>query len=341
MRRKTTLLAGTLTLALLLLAACSPAAIDNEQVSEKDKIVIRFSHVVGEDTPKGQAVRMFAKLMKERTNGKVEVQVFSNSSLYKDSEELDALHQGRVQMIAPALSKLSNVVPELGIFDLPYLYPDLEGYHKVFDGKIGSVLSDSVAKHNMVPLGYWDSGLKQFTTNLRPIHKPADLAGSSMRIMPSTILDQQFNLLQVKAVQTDFNDVYTALEQGRIQGQENTISNIYSKKFYQVQRYMTLSDHGYLGYLVLIDQKFWNRLPADIRTTMRDTMDEVTRWQRQQSIKIEQDKLKEIEKCNCIQISKLSAADKAEWRKYFQPLYSDMEKRLGSDLFRELQLQTW
>jgi C4-dicarboxylate-binding protein DctP len=335
-------LAGTLTLALLFLSACSsPAATDNEQVSEKDKIVIRFSHVVGEDTPKGQAVRMFAKLMKERTNGKVEIQVFSNSSLYKDSEELDALHQGRVQMIAPALSKLSNVVPELGIFDLPYLYPDLDGYHKVFDGKIGTLLSDSVAKHNMVPLGYWDSGLKQFTTNLRPIRKPADLNGSSMRIMPSTILDHQFNLLQVKPVQTDFNDVYAALEQGRIQGQENTISNIYSKKFYQVQRYMTLSDHGYLGYLVLIDQKFWNRLPEDVRVTLKDTMDEVTRWQRQQSIKIEQDKLKEIEKCNCIQTIKLSADDKAEWRKYFQPLYNDMEKRLGSGLFRELQLRPW
>jgi C4-dicarboxylate-binding protein DctP len=251
------------------------------------------------------------------------------------------VHQGRVQMIAPALSKLSGVVPELGVFDLPYLYPDLDGYHRVFDGKIGSVLSASVAKHNMVPLAYWDSGLKQFTTNLRPISKPTDLNGSTMRIMPSAILDHQFSLLQVKPVQTDFNDVYTSLAQGRIQGEENTISNIYSKKFYQVQRYMTLSDHGYLGYLVLIDQKFWNQLPEDIRTTLRDTLAEVTSWQRQQSVKIEQDKLKQIESCNCIQINRLSAADKSEWRRYFQPLYSEMQKRLGSELFQQLQLPAW
>ncbi|WP_216640716.1 DctP family TRAP transporter solute-binding subunit [Effusibacillus lacus] len=325
---------------LTLLSACSSnKATDYEQISENDKIVIRFSHVVGEDTPKGQAARLFAKLVKERTKGKVEVQVFSNSSLYKDSEELEALAQGRVQMIAPALSKLSDLVPELGVFDLPYLYSDLDGYHKVFDGKIGSLIADSVESKNMVSLAFWDSGFKQFTSNLRPIRKPEDLTGSTMRIMPSSVLDQQFSLLRVNPVQINFNDVYLALEQGKIHGQENTISNIYSKRFYRVQKYMTLSDHGYLGYLVVIDKKFWNRLPVEIQKVIKETMNEVTAWQRNQAVQIEKDKLKEIQDCRCIEITGLTADEKAAWRQLFRPLYQEMEQRLGSTFFSELQLQ--
>ncbi|MFN3284169.1 MAG: DctP family TRAP transporter solute-binding subunit, partial [Pseudothermotoga sp.] len=244
MRKK---LAALLSLLMLVLVpACAPKPIDYEQVSPDDKIVIRFSHVVGEDTPKGQAARLFAKLMKERTNGKVEVQVFSNGSLYKDSEELNALSEGDVQMIAPALSKLSSLVPELGVFDLPYLYPNLDGYHKVFDGKTGKVIAKSLEKQNMVSLGFWDSGFKQFTSNVQPIRNPQDLAGTTIRIMPSAVLDDQFNLLQVRPVEMNFNDVYLALAQGKIHGQENTVSNIYTKRFYKVQNYMTISDHGYL-----------------------------------------------------------------------------------------------
>lgn len=320
---------------LFLAAGCSLRAKDYEQVSPTDKIVIRFSHVVGEDTPKGQAARLFAKLIKERTKGKVEVQVFSNGSLYKDSEELKALEDGHVQMIAPALSKLSNLVPELGIFDLPYLFSDLSGYHRVFDGPVGRRIAQSVNKQNMVVLGFWDSGLKQFTSNVRPIRNPQDLAGTTIRIMPSSVLDQQFSMLQVNPVELNFNDVYLALEQGRIDGQENTISNIYSKRFYRVQKYMTLSNHGYLGYPVLMDRDFWNQLSPDIQTLIRQTMDEVTRWQRQQAVLIEQNKLQEIRNCNCIQILQLSKDEQAEWRQFFQPLYQVMERRLGQNFLAD------
>ncbi len=328
----------TCLLFLGLFAACAPTAVDHEQVSESDKIVIRFSHVVGEDTPKGQAARLFAKLMKERTNGKVEVQVFSNGSLYKDSEELNALAEGHVQMIAPALSKLSNLVPELGAFDLPYLYSDLDGYHRVFDGQIGQAIARKLEKHNMLLLAAWDSGFKQFTNNLRPIREPQDMAGLTMRIMPSAVLGQQFNLLQVRPIEMNFNDVYLALEQGKIQGQENTISNIYSKRFYKVQNYMTLSDHGYLGYLVVIDRTFWNRLPAGVQSVILETMREVTNWERTQAVKLEQAKLQEIYNCRCIQIERLTETQKAKWKQFYQPLYADMQQRLGQDFFRELNL---
>lgn len=325
-------------LTLLLIAGCSARATDYEQVGPDEKIVIRFSHVVGEDTPKGQAARLFAKLIKERTKGKVEVQVFSNGSLYKDSEELHALNKGHVQMIAPALSKVSGLIPELGVFDLPYLYPDLSGYHKLFDGIIGERLAQSVEKQNMIVLGFWDSGMKQLTNNVRPIRKPQDLAGTTMRIMPSTVLDQQFNLLEVHPVELNFNDVYLALSQGRIDGQENTISNIYSKRFYRVQKYMTLSNHGYLGYLVVMDKTFWNRLSPELQTIIRTAMHEVTQWQRQQAVLIERDKLREIQSCNCIEINELSKEEQREWKQFYQPLYQIMERRLGNEFLHELNL---
>ncbi|MFC4769300.1 DctP family TRAP transporter solute-binding subunit [Effusibacillus consociatus] len=336
--RKKKIIALLLLLVTALVPACAPKAIDYEQVSPNDKIVIRFSHVVGEDTPKGQAARLFAKLMKERTNGKVEVQVFSNGSLYKDSEEMDALSEGHVQMIAPALSKLSSLVPELGVFDLPYLYPNLDGYHKVFDGNVGKVMSNSLAKQNMVSLGFWDSGFKQFTSNVRPIQNPLDLAGTTIRIMPSAVLDDQFNLMQVKPVEMNFNDVYLALAQGRIHGQENTVSNIYTKRFYKVQKYMTISDHGYLGYIVIIDKRFWNQLPANFQKIMIETMNEVTEWERNQAVKIEQDKLNAIYNCSCIEIERLSVQEKAKWKQFYQPLYQKMEQRLGRAFFEELGL---
>ncbi|GIM45888.1 C4-dicarboxylate ABC transporter [Collibacillus ludicampi] len=324
--------------ALTFLTACTPKAIDYEQVSEKEKIVIRFSHVVGEDTPKGQAARLFAKLLKERTNGKVEVQVFSNGSLYKDTEELNALAEGHVQMVAPAISKLTDLIPELGVFDLPYLYPDLNGYHQVLDGTAGKSIAERLKKNHMILLGIWDNGLKQFTNNVKPIRAPEDLAGLTMRIMPSTVLDHQFKMLQVRPVPINFNDVYLALEEGKINGQENTISNIYTKRFYQVQRYMTLSNHGYLGYLVIMNESFWNRLPSDIQKDITDTMRDVTKWERDEAVKIEQEQLKEINKCSCIQIVQLNEAEKERWKQFYQPLYQEMKQKFGPGIFEEFGL---
>ncbi|BCJ86403.1 DctP family TRAP transporter solute-binding subunit [Effusibacillus dendaii] len=322
-----------------LLPACAPRVIDHEQVSKNEKIVIRFSHVVGEDTPKGQAARMFAKLMKERTNGKVEVQVFSNSSLYKDSEETDALQQNRIQIIAPATPKLSSLVPELAAFDLPYLYSDLDRYHQVLDGPVGQQIAASLYQQNMVELAYWDGGMKQFTNSVRPIRTPEDLAGMTMRIMPSAVLDQQFKLLQVTPVEINFNDLYSALTKKQVDGQENSISNIYSKRFFQVQKYLTLSDHGLLGYVVVMNRDFWNSLDPETRRTISLVMQEVTDWERQQAVQFEQNNLKAMSNCQCIEIDRLSQAEKDRWKEFYQPLYQTMEQKLGTHFFRQLNPQ--
>ena len=309
-----------LLLIALLLAACGRKAIDYEQVSESEKLILRFSHVVGEDTPKGQAARRFAALMKERTNGRVEVQVFANGSLYSDYEELKALQEGYIQMIAPSLSKLSGIVPEVEAFDLPYLYLTLEDYHRALDGEAGRRLMGMIEARGLVPLAFWDNAFKQFTSSNRPIREPSDMQGMRVRIMPSAVLNKQFVMMGAEPLEMSFNDVYLALEKGQLDAQENTISNIYTKRFYRVQQHMTLSDHGYLGYLVLMNQSFWERLPAEIRRTLVETIREVTIWQRKLAARLNEEQLAQITSCQCIAINRLSPEEKQRWQQFFAPL---------------------
>ncbi len=321
---------GRLVLQILvcvLLAACSQKPVDYEQVSEKEKIMIRFSHVVGEDTPKGLAARRFASLMKQRTGGRVEVQVFPNGSLYTDYEELKALQEGYIQMIAPSLPKLSGLVPELEVFDLPFLYPSLDDYHRALDGEAGRQLFRMMGQKGLVPLAFWDNAFKQFTSSVRPIRMPSDLQNMRMRIMPSVVLDRQMSMLGAQPVEMPFNDVYLALEKRQLDGQENTISNIYTKRFYRVQKYMTISDHGYLGYVVVMNQEFWNRLPRDIQQTLLQTIRDVTVWERQIADQVNREQLDEIRRCRCIAIHELTPAEKAVWQQFFQPLYKSARSR--------------
>lgn len=325
---------------LLLFVACSPRAVDYEQVSEDEKIVIRFSHVVGEDTPKGQAARLFAKMVEEKTDGKVEVQVFANGSLYKDPEELQALRDGNIHMIAPSLSKLTPIVPELGVFDLPFLYPSIKEYHLAFDGILGKMITDKMKRQGLVPMAFWDNGFKQFTNNTKPIVTPEDLQGIKVRIMPSSVLDQQFALLQAQPIEMSFNDVYSALEQGSVDGQENTISNIYTKKFHKVQKYMTISDHGYLSYMVLMDQAFWSQLPSYVQNAIVEAMDEVTAWQRDAAEKINREQFMLIEKCECIEIYRLNDEQKESWKDFFRPLYMQIEGNMDKDFIRKWKQTT-
>lgn len=332
-----TKLALILLVVCLLTVACTSRAIDYEQVGKDEKLVIRFSHVVGEDTPKGQAARLFAKLINERTKGKVEVQVFANGSLYKDAEELEALNNGYIQMIAPALSKMSPQVPELGAFDLPFLYNNMAGYHQALDGSIGQQISTQFVTKGFEPLAFWDNGFKQFTNNFRPIIFPKDLENQKIRIMPSSVLDMQFALLKAKPMEMGFNDVYVALEKGHVDGEENTLSNIYTKRFYRIQKYMTISNHGYIGYVVLMNKKFWESLSPDLQRIMMDTMKEVTEWERKKALEINEKQFKLIEACKCIEIQTLSSEQKKQWKSLFQPLYQSIEAKLGKNFINQLR----
>lgn len=309
---------------------------DLEQLSEDERLVIRFSHVVGEDTPKGMAARKFAELIKERSNGRIEIQVFSNGTLYKDVEELDALLRGDIQLIAPAISKLTDLVPELSVYDLPYAFNSLEEVHEFTESEAGNRLKDLLKMHNLIALGLWDSGFKQISNDIRPIEHYQDLKGIRMRIMQSDILAQQYYIVDAFPRKIDFNTVFQSLKKGDIEGQENTLTNITSKNFYSLQKYLTISNHGYLGYFLLFNLDFWESLSDEDQELITETLHEVQEWQWQLAEDLNDKRLQEIEECQCIQIYYLSEEEKKEWEEHFTPVYHYYTQHYGDYYIQNL-----
>lgn len=321
-----------LLLIFLLLGGCSPRVIDEQQVAKNEKIVIKFSHVVSENTSKGLAAKRFADLVRERTGGYVEVQVFPDSKLYKDGEEFEALKNGAVQMLAPATSKLSTMFPEWQLFDLPFAFPDMKTAHSLMDGSLGQELFADLQKQKFLGLAMWDSGFKQFTNNERPLRTPEDFQGLRFRIMTSNVLKDQFEALGAQALPMPFNDVYQALVNGTVDAEENTISNINTQKFNQTQKYLTLSNHGYLGYVVLTNLDFWQGLPPQVRKILEDTLREVTIWERERAGEMDQKQLVELEQEGKLKITRLSQGEKLQLQKSLNPVYERLSKEIGQDL---------
>ncbi|WP_166510680.1 TRAP transporter substrate-binding protein [Desulfallas thermosapovorans] len=325
-------------LIVLLTGGCAKRVTDGEQVSPDQKIVIKFSHVVAENTPKGLAAERFASLVQQRTRGRVEVQVFPNSTLYADGEEMQALQSGAVQIIAPATSKLGDLYPGWQALDLPYAFKNLDEVHRAMDGPVGQKLAKSLDSKGFMVLAYWDNGFKQLTNNVRPITSPGDLKGLSFRVMiNSPVLREQFNLFGATPVPMPFNDVYQGIERNLVHGQENTISNLYTKGFYRVQSYMTISDHGYMGYAVMVNKAYWYSLPEDIRRVMEETMAEVTRWERAKAAEMNETYLKQLKDSDNLTITELTPEQKEAWEAAFKPLYASFAGDIGLELINELQ----
>lgn len=309
---------------------------DYEQLSEDERLVIRFSHVVGEDTPKGIAARKFAEIVKERSNGYIEVQVFSNGNLYKDGEEMNALSRGDVQLIAPAISKLTNFVPEISIYDLPYAFHSLDEVHEFTASEPGLKLTKKLEEHNLYAIGLWDSGFKQLSNRDRPIQHIDDLRNLTMRIMPSDILEEQFRVLGAVPKEFDFNAVYSELQKGTIDGQENTLTNITSKNFYSLQDYLTISNHGYLGYFVLFNLDFWNSLDEDVKQILTDSFIEVQMWEWELTKRLNEQTLQKIENCQCIQLQYLTNDDIRIWEEKLAPVYDYYIRKYGDEYLKAL-----
>ncbi|MCL4424041.1 MAG: TRAP transporter substrate-binding protein [Firmicutes bacterium] len=320
-------------------SGCGKRVTDHEQIDPAEKIVIKFSHVVAENAPKGLAARRFANLVAARTNGRVEVQVYPNSTLYKDGEEIEALKNGSVQIIAPTTAKIAALFPRWQIFDIPYVFTSAEMVYRAMDGKIGGELFDELATQGFRGLAFWGNGFKQMTNGIRPLREPGDFKGLTMRVMMgSQILPTQFQCLGAQPVQLGFNDLYAALAQKIIDGQENTMSNIYSKKFYEVQPYLTLSNHGYMGYVVLTNRKFWDHLPPDIRGILEKAMQEVTVWEREQASLLDEESFRAIRSTGQIRLHLQTEEEKRQWLTAFTPLYRQAEEIVGSDLWRAVQV---
>jgi C4-dicarboxylate-binding protein DctP len=306
----------------------------------QEPIVIKFSHVVANDTPKGHAAEYFKKKAEELTGGRVKVEVYANSTLYKDKEEMEALQLGAVQMLAPSLAKFGPLgVKEFEVFDLPYIFDNYEELHKVTQGPIGRQLLDKLDAKGVKGLAYWDNGFKSFSAN-KPLRTPEDFKGLKMRIQSSKVLESQMRALGCLPQVMAFSEVYQALQTGVVDGTENPISNLYTQKMYEVQKNLTLTDHGYLGYAVITNKKFWDGLPADIRVKLEDAMAQATRYANQIA-KIENDKaLEEVRKSGKTQIYTPTAQERLTLKKVLLKTHTDMESRIGKDLIQSIYKET-
>jgi C4-dicarboxylate-binding protein DctP len=324
-----------------ILAAASIAALTFVgPASAQSPIIIKFSHVVASDTPKGKAADMFRELAEKYTNGKVKVEVYPNSTLYKDKEELEALQLGAVQMLAPSNSKFGPIgIREFEVFDLPYILPDLKSLRKVTDGPLGAKLLKLLDSKGMTGLAYWDNGFKQMSANKKLV-APSDYKGLKFRIQSSKVLEAQFRALGSIPQVMAFSDVYQALQTGVVYGQENTWSNIYTQKMHEVQKYATVTNHGYIGYVVVVNKKFWDGLPADIRDDLTKAMKEATEFGNSQSAKENEEALAEIKKAGKTEIITLTPEQDEAMRKAMMPVYKDVAARVGQPLIDDFLKET-
>jgi C4-dicarboxylate-binding protein DctP len=325
----------------LVLAAASVAALALAgPASAQAPIVLKFSHVVAANTPKGAAAEKFKELAEKYTNGKVKVEVYANSTLYKDKEELEALQLGAVQMLAPSNSKFGPIgVREFEVFDLPYILPDLATLRKVTDGPLGAKLLKLLEPKGMTGLAYWDNGFKVMSANKKLI-APADYKGLKFRIQSSKVLEAQFRSLGAIPQVMAFSEVYQALQTGVVDGQENTASNMYTQKMHEVQKYLTITNHGYIGYVVVVNKKFWDGLPGDIRSQLDKAMKEATAFGNGQSAKENDEALEEIKKAGKTEIITLTPEQDAAMRKAMEPVYKDVASRVGQPLIDEFIRET-
>ena len=321
----------------ILAAAAAAIFVAPVAASAQAPIVIKFSHVVAPNTPKGKGADKFKELAEKYTNGKVKVEVYPNSTLYKDKEELEALQLGAVQMLAPSNSKFGPIgIKDFEVFDLPFLLPNLTALRKVTDGPIGQKMLKLLDAKGMVGLAYWDNGFKEMSAN-KPLHMPEDYKGQKFRIQSSKVLEAQFRLLGATPQVMAFSEVYQALQTGVVDGQENTPSNIYTQKFYEVQKYTALTNHGYIGYIVVVNKKFWDGLPADIRGQLEKAMNEATVYSNKISEQENAKALEEIKKSGKTQIIVPTAAEMAAMQKTMEPLYQDMASRVGKQLIDDVR----
>ncbi len=300
-------------------------------------IVVKFSHVVTEDTPKGKGAIRFKELAEAKTKGRVKVEIYPNSQLYKDREELEALQLGAVQMLAPSVSKFGPLgVRKFEVFDLPYMFADESSLGHVVEGPVGKGLFKLLEPKGIVGLAYWFNGFKEFTAN-RPLKKLDDFKGLKIRIQSSKILEGEIKAFGAIPQVMAFSEVYTALQQGVVDGEENTPSNKYTQKMHEVQKYMTISDHGVVMYAVIVNKKFWDGLPADVRRSLGEATAEATNYVWDIAKKENDDALAKIKAAKTTEVYALPPTEKAVWRKAMLPLYREYEGVVGKDTLQAIE----
>ena len=310
--------------ALAVLLVAGPAA-------AQQPIVIKFSHVAAPDTPKGQAANEFKRLAEERTKGRVKIEVYPNSMLFKDAEELDALKLGSVQMLAPVPGKFGPAgIPEFEVFDLPYLFPDIDAVHRAYKSKAATDLMKKLEPNGMIGLAFWDNGFRVMSAN-RPIHAPPDMKGLKMRINSSKVNAAIMKSVGALPQTIAFSEVYQGLQTGVIDGTEGPLSNLYTQKQYEVQKHVTLSYHTISNYVVIANKVFWDGLPPDIRTTLEGAMRDATALNDQVAEKDEQAAIAAIKASGRCEIYTPTPAEKQQWVKAMLPVQDEMASRVKKE----------
>jgi len=315
-------------------AAMLPAAF------AQSPIVIKFSHVVATDTPKGKAAEFFAKRAMELTKGKVKVEVYPNSQLYKDKEEMEALQLGSVQMLAPSLSKFAPLgVKEFEVFDLPFIFDDYNDLHKITQGPVGANLLKKLESRGITGLAYWDNGFKVMSAN-KPLKSVEDYKGLKMRIQSSKVLDAQMRAVGALPQVLAFSETYQALQTGVVDGTENPPSNLYTQKMHEVQKHLSITNHGYLGYAVVVNKKFWDGLPADIRTALTKAMAESTKVANDTAFQDNQDALAKVKTSGKTTIYAPGLAERFLLKKAMIPVHKQMASRIGDETIQLIYKET-
>jgi C4-dicarboxylate-binding protein DctP len=299
-------------------------------------IPIKFSHVVAENTPKGKGALKFKELAEQKTGGRVKVDVYPNSSLYKDREEMEALQIGSVHMLAPSVSKFGPLgVRQFEVFDLPYMFPDKATLYAVMDGPVGQGLLKMLEAKGIVGLAYWDNGYKQMSAN-KPLRSVDSFSGLKMRIQSSKVLEGQMKQLGAMPQSMAFSEVYTALQQGVVDGTENPWSNMYTQKMHEVQKHATVSDHGIVAYAVIVNKKWWDGLPPDIHKALEAAMAEATKYERDIAQKENDDAFEKIKAAKTTEIYNLPASERLVWQKAMLPLHQQYESVVGKDTIQAI-----
>jgi len=309
-------------------------------LSVNAQTIIKFSHVVAADTPKGKASEFFAKKAAELTKGKVKVEVYANSALYKDKEEMEALQMGSVQMLAPSLAKFGPLgVKEFEAFDLPFIFDDRAELHKITQGPVGAALMSKLESRGIKGLAYWDNGFKSFSAN-SPLKTVADYKGKKYRIQSSKVLEEEIRSVGGIPQVIAFGETYQALQTGVVDGTENPISNFYTQKMHEVQKHLSITNHGYLGYAVIVNKKFWDGLPADVRAPLEQAMKESTDYANKIAQEENDKALEGVKASGKTAIYTPTAEERLALKKAMAPVHTKMADRVGKDTLQQIYQAT-
>ncbi|MBE2893806.1 TRAP transporter substrate-binding protein [Spirabiliibacterium falconis] len=317
----------------VLISATALGAVFSSNAFAAEPIVIKFSHVVADETPKGQGALLFKKLAEEKFPDQVKVEVYSNSSLYGDGKEMEALLLNNVQMLAPSLAKFDKYTPKIQLFDLPFLFDDIEAVQRFEKSDAGKSLLNSMKDKGITGLGYWNNDLKQLSANKKLV-VPKDARGLKFRVQNSEVLDAQFKQLHAVPRKMAFGEMYQGLQTGVVNGAENPYSNIYSQKINEVQKYITESNHGLLSYMVIVNSKFWDGLPDDVRQGLSEIMETVSDSVNKQSHEFNLADKKRIQESGTSEIIILTPEQRKEWREAMRPVWKKFEGAIGADLIQ-------